>query len=400
MVNTLADVENNNLFNLISQLESALEEIDPGDKPKNTETVDRFVALCKLMIANVNKSDKILIPTFALNEAAAQVQNTINEINNFNANKNLPHITNAINHISNALKSYPFPFNIRSDEEGEGVLSQTVRFSERVVEKLDSNAKSLQNELSALKNNTNSLKQEIQAERERITQGLGSVETQYTEAQAARQSAFESALNEHQDQFDKHLSDTDASLDKFLQENKGRFENESSEILESIEKLKADMEGKRKEILEIYKIVGRDAQIGGYEKTASDARTAAGIWDVLVFLFGIFAISVLIGPSLYLFFQNPSASIDWTQVLSRIPISTVLFFPAGYAIAQARREKKIADSAKEMSLQMAALGPYLSSLPHDLQQKMRALLTQRFFSGGADAPIDLRQVFNESEEDA
>ena len=124
----------------------------------------------------------------------------------------------------------------------------------------------------------------------------------------------------------------------------------------------------------------------------SSVISAANFWDIIVFASMICGLAILIGPSLITYARDGFSELDWTQILSRIPISAVVFAPAGYAGAQARRQKKILDNSKQRQLQLEALGPYLSKLPKQSQEHIRAILTPRFFSSNQDEKFTIEEL--------
>lgn len=397
MPSTLKQVTEHPVFGLRDQLDERIQALYATDQSLSDELSDRCRALASLLTDRITSSDPILIPSTVLENSQGGMQAAINEINNFLGNGNESHIQSAIQHLSSALGSFNSVYRFEDSRSAETFVSEVSKRTVEAIYSLESKVSEVQSELDRKLKEIDELRSRIDVEQQRITNGLGSVENQFTEAQGVRSKAFNDAMSGFDEQFRNELSSTRGELESFLGAQSRKLEERLDAILNAMSELEEDSRLKHQEILALYGLVGRDSQIGGYKEAAQTATDAAKRWDWVTYGFMIFAILALVGPSVVSYAQTGYTDIDWFEVLARFPLSSVLLLPAGYAAAQARRQKKIADTASRNQLHIAALGPYLSTLPEPTQHRIRAILTPRFFYVENPESLDVKQIFEQIE---
>lgn len=393
MAFTAEEVEAHALFSLADQVKDRVEALADDSSDLDVGVFNRLRALVDLMISRIQNSDAILIPINALTQATPHIQNTVNEINAFLNNKNEGHIHNAITQISAALQLYPTTFRIDDNGDYSSALTALSKKSQTLISELEENSHGLSEQLDELDVEVTQIRNAIDAEQTRISDGLGNVETQFTASQGSRSKAFNDALDGFSESLRVQLTDAETRLSEFTKQNKKSFEARANELLEILNKLQLDSEEKHLGILNTYDLVGRNSQIGGYKENAEKAREAGLNWDRIAFGFMIFAILVLVGPSIASYLREGYSPIDWVQILSRFPISTILLVPAAYAGAQSRRHKRAYDTAKRNQLHIAALDPYLVTLPEETRNRIKAFLAPRFFYSDNAETLDIEKLF-------
>lgn len=392
MANTIDEVSNHQLFKTPSRFEKEFKEWNEDNPKVSKERYERLLPLAQLVFENIRKSEVAQIPNFALHEGYPNLNEARGQFSQYISNGNEAHLNEVINRLGLVLKSFPSRYRSNAKAIYSSVITDIAKKSNESLvalqEKIDSNLE----ELNGIAATAEKLKSDIEAERQRISDGLGNVETQFTQAQAARRNSFQEQLDSFSSRSEAELDDAQRNLEDFLETNFESIKEERAERSAQLNDIAQDAALKHSEILTLYGLVGRDAQIGAYAQEASDARSAANFWDIIVFASMICGLAILIGPSLITYARDGFSELDWTQILSRIPISAVVFAPAGYAGAQARRQKKILDNSKQRQLQLEALGPYLSKLPKQSQEHIRAILTPRFFSSNQDEKFTIEEL--------
>lgn len=397
MANKLEDVQNHATFSLRDQLADKLGELKNTQHSLPNEVHDRYEALVRLLLSRISESDPIFIPTAALDRVHPQMQNAVNETNNFISNGNIRHLYSAIAHVSDAIAGFGATYRIETLSSGEDLISSLSNRSREEIASVKAQAKAASTIAEQVSTALTQLQQAIELEKERISSGLGNVERQFTESQSTRSTAFNDAMNSFDAQIRQALVEARDKLEEFVSTNSVAAEDRLGEIVSELEGTRQDSELKHKEILSLYGLVGRDSQIGGYKEAAVSATKAANVWDQVTYTFMVIAILALVGPSIVSYFKSGFTEIKWLEVLARFPLSSVLLLPAGYAAAQARRQKRIADTARRNQLHIAALGPYLSTLPEPTQHRIRAILTPRFFYVENPESLDVQQLFQQIE---
>lgn len=393
MANTIEQIQAHPLFNTVEQLRERIGELHEREDELPEGMLERVTALAELFCSRVENSDSIMIPQASLDQTQKHLHNVLVELNNYISNNNSQHVQNAINNFSSAYQTFPSVFRIEGEDTYDKVLTALSKRAQNQIGKLDAASKKTLGDLDRLETALSETQQAIEAERQKITAGLGNVETQFTESQGSRSKAFNDALDGYSASLRERMNASEAALEKHIEENKSKFASDTQALLDQLDEVKTDSREKHDVILQLYGLVGRDSQIGGYKENAESARRAGILWDRITFFFMVLAILVLVGPSLISYFATGASPIDWTQVLSRFPISTVLLVPAAYAGAQSRRQKKAYDTAKRNQLHIAALGPYLSTLPKTAQDRIRAILAPRFFYADNSETLDIEKLF-------
>ncbi|MDF1679803.1 hypothetical protein [Ponticaulis sp.] len=398
-MDTVKQIAEHPIFPLFESLESSFSELKETIPEAETLRFDRLFALFALLRDNVSGSERNQIPTQSLQNAHQQLSSCKSQINSFNSSRDLGHLSNAQNHLSSALAAFPTKFRSGRKNVYRSVLDEVGDVSQKIIKELRSEIDTNKNTLNELKAETDTLRARITEEQARISAGLGNVETQFTNSQATRSEAFQKLLDEMRISREKVIDAFNDELSEFLKKNRERIESETARRTEKFDEIESDAALKHQAILELYNLVGENSLIGGYVQRAKISERSAVFWDVVAYAFMTLGIIMLVGPSLASYFQSGFTNVDWLQVLARVPTSTVLFAPAAYAIAQARRLKRTAETSRERQLQLAALGPYLSTLPSEVQEKIRAILTPRFFSSNPDEKFALSEIYELIRED-
>ncbi|MEM5516937.1 hypothetical protein WNY37_08240 [Henriciella sp. AS95] len=392
MVYSARDAEKHALFQLMERTSKEFDAWIESEPTIEKNRFDRVVSLFALAKENVVGSDPLQTPTSALVDGHRVLTEAYNEFTNYRSNGSDAHLNQFLDKISQVLRIFPVRYKSNSKAVYQNVIAELSKKSQSILDGLVDSIGGSSSKLAAVTQQAEKLRAEIEAERNRISEGLGNVESQFTSAQATRSQAFQTQLDELAAKRTELISQIESDFDEFFELQTEDIATQKAKRDELLDEIQQDAELKHSGILDIYGIVGRDAQIGGYSQEADNAQAAANFWDRVVFAAMIVAIFILVGPSLISYAQAGFTGIDWMQVLTRLPISTVLFAPAGYAVAQARRQKKIAENARERQLQLAALGPYLSALDAPTQEKIRAILTPRFFSSNKDEKFSIEEI--------
>lgn len=355
--------------------------------------------LFDLLVSNIENSEPGMIPPVSLSESDASINNLISQLNSYKENGNIAHLQKAINLIGISIGHFPRPYNIDNEQDSKRLFSDLSAKNTEIFDETDSQISSIRKELNAVDERANEINSLLDSEKERIQSSLTNFEDQFRESQNSRSASFNSALEKFNESIASATEEVREQTQIFYVTESNKLLSIIDDRLQKADETIDDINEKHSEILKLYGLVGRDAQIGGYKENADQAGKAAKFWDVVAFVSMVIAIAVLVGPSIISYFLSGFSSIDWVQILSRLPLTGVLLLPAGYAAAQARRQKKAYDAAKRNQLHMAALGPYLSTLPQHTRDRIRAMLTPRFFTVDNPETLNVDQLFSALEEE-
>ena len=157
-------IENHQVHSNLQQIKEFLTQIEQYAETQadSLEDYNRLSQIISFICTTLSNTDSNMVPNPTLNNLANQAQKVIQELANYNSNKNRPHLVNANNHADNMLiqvKTLLMPTNL-SDVEGlrESVgnfrksAGQFLRYLEEDFQKLRSQVQELSGKGQELSN--------------------------------------------------------------------------------------------------------------------------------------------------------------------------------------------------------------------------------------------------------
>jgi hypothetical protein len=264
------------------------------------------------------------------------------------------------------------------------------------------------------------LKAQLDAERQKITSQAAEQQKAFADAQESRSSTFsETVLNvqanltrtltDQQGQFSaaqenrnrefttaqtdsqKRFGDLIADYTKRLTDQDGEFTKQrnafASSATEKLSELDEDYRKRAMLILDdvnkhrsdVEKLVGVIGSLGvtsGYQTTANRARTSMWIWQTLT----VAAMCGLIYFAYRAFLPSVQGEFKWESFAARVFLTITVGVLAAYAGAQADRFFHLEKSNRKLSLELAAIDPFIALLPQDEQYKFKLEIGRRSFA--------------------
>lgn len=230
---------------------------------------------------------------------------------------------------------------------------------------------------------------------------LATQQEQFTIGQVARQADFTTASAENQKQFieaaaqrQEAYASVVADYTKKLADQNIEFSNQRELAFQSYQThlatLQGEYEDSAKQILEqvnIHKtevdklvgVIGNTGQTVGYLNTANSAQKSKVTWQWIT----VIALLTLAGGAVYIFTKGAET---WEALASRLLTSLPIIILAAYAANQADKYHLAEKRNRKVALELAAIGPYLASLPPEMQNKFRVDIGERSFGHYDDAP--------------
>lgn len=141
------------------------------------------------------------------------------------------------------------------------------------------------------------------------------------------------------------------------------------------------LESKRDEAARIVQIVGNIGVTGNYQRIAEREGTKADNWRLISFIV-LVAATVFGGYTLLEFSKD---ELKWVTAIVRMLFAFVIASISLYTARESARHRSNADTARRRELELASLGPFIESLPKEMQEEIRKKLTDLYF-GGETAP--------------
>lgn len=205
---------------------------------------------------------------------------------------------------------------------------------------------------------------------------------EFAASQAERAQAFSVVLAEytqtlatHSAELQKLRDSGEATIGEALSTLKVRYEAEATEILETIQT-------RRSEVEKLVGVIGNLGVTSGYQKVANRAQYAVYFWQAMT----VSALAGLIYVAYLIAFSPATTEALFYQGLStRIFLSIAVGVFAAYAAKQAANNMITEAKSRRLALELEALGPFIAPLPTEMQDKFRAELGNRSFGVVDDA---------------
>jgi hypothetical protein len=219
----------------------------------------------------------------------------------------------------------------------------------------------------------------LAAQRQRLDTALDGLQQTFAAAEAERARAHQATLDEHRRETTEAAAAAGAEAHELLQSQVA----DGSKFLKEL--AKAEDEARK-----LVGAIGLKGTSTGYDLYAEQQRKAAN-WmrglavAAFLFAFGIFAYTVLHGDGL--------TSMSWQSVLFRLSGSLALLAAGTYLARESAHHRAEERSARSKQLDLVALNPFISPLPTEEQQAIRAAAAKRLFTNSDSmAPAQSAEV--------
>jgi len=316
-----------------------------------------------------------LISKAALSQLNKALAGAANEIRNFISNKNIAHLTNAVNSVEQtgfpALSQIPILAGEDIGKLANDFASQVQGILKSALEERDRLRKEREDltaRVGELVSQVQKLSETVAKQNADALNVVQAVQTQYAakeqEFVQSSKSASDARLEEH-DQLMKQLKDA-AKADR---------DSLAARALEIV----GAMEKDRDHAKDVLKIIGNIGVTGNYQKTADAETSMANVWRGITVAF--FAVSIGVG----VWALASTHEVDLKLTIARMLFAFLILGATVYTGRESARHRTTADRAKRVELELASLGPFLESLPAEKQSELRAKLTELYFGKEGEA---------------
>lgn len=245
---------------------------------------------------------------------------------------------------------------------------------------LDEKASSVQSEIERVRQSTDSLKSEVNSIQATSAQIVSDQQTAFTNAETERSVAFNALLTEKQKELDTSIDSAKQSVQLKIKET-----------LESVEQDVQSVEDSKSQVEKILEIVGEESLVGNYSKNANKERHDANFWRWVAT--GSFALAILFA---FWFSMSADSSMPWQKIVAKTAIILSLGGLSTYSARQSSEHRRAQRDAETMSLQLAAVKPYLDGVDEPVK---RDELLVKIASDLFGSKPDLASYGKESDDD-
>ncbi len=333
----------------------------------------------------IKKKLSYSISVNGLNNLNSSAEAMIQELNNFVANRNVAHITNAFNQAEQG-------FQIYMDQAIPRGNGEDFSDAETFIESLK---KSYQASLATLNAEKDQLAEQLGNLSASVSTNLSSVSTLQSDIERHRTES-ESAITEISQSYEKLAGD----LEGKFSENMSQWSIEHTAAVGKIDENTIDLVSKistkEAEARGLVQSVGVILTTGTYKLRAQNESSLSDRFRWITI--GLFSVGILIVLSNYIMHVAGSwlgvdyAESPWT-LATRLLTALVVALPALYTARESARHRTNADQATQRELELSTLGPFIELLPDEAKAAIRDRLTERYFGNSVEphkveSPLD------------
>jgi len=403
----------NHLQNLGPAIDNALnrENLDP----QAAEGLSRLKSVLAFTGRRLAGADPFILQFGVVDNLGNQFQAIFNEVQQFTANGNLGHLTNANTNADTAL-THLAQLNVPLTTEDFYAAKEAAEAYRKglnsVLSEVKQSSKKVGSELEALNARASEFGTIIDSEKARLATVSAEAQAKFLADQEARTKDFATAQKDQQTQSTALLSEytqkltlQDAEFTK-QREELARAHQDELEVLKkefavAATKLRDEIDERKKEVEKLVGVIGNLGVTSGYLNTANSARTTVWVWQGVA----VAAMIGLIIMAIIAFLPTQGGEFSWGSFAGRVFISLAFGVLAAYAASQADKYQKVERQNRRLALELEAIGPFISPLPLEKQEEFRLNIGDRSFGhgdglGGLDAksPATLIDVFLHSKE--
>lgn len=403
----------NHLQNLGPAIDNALnrENLDP----QAAEGLSRLKSVLAFTGRRLAGADPFILQFGVVDNLGNQFQAMITEVQNFIANGNLGHLTNA-NANADAALSHLAQLNVPLTTEDFHAAKEAAEAYRKGLNNYLSEAKQsskkVGSELESLSARVSELGAVIDSEKSRLATVSAEAQAKFLADQETRAKDFASTQKDQQthstallSEYTQKLATQDAEFAKQREDiarvHQAELEALKEEFADAAEKLRDEINARKEEVEKLVGVIGTLGVTSGYQNAANGAKITVWVWQVVTVL----AMIGLIGVATYAFLPALGGEFSWGSFAGRVFISLTFGVLAAYAASQADKYQKVERQNRRLALELEAMGPFIAPLSLEKQEEFRLNIGDRSFGhgdglGGLDAksPATLIDVFLHSKE--
>lgn len=363
-----SEFASHNIFEKLNLLEGRVHSPEIAEKI-DLETVDFLKASCSYIRSQIDKSLTVLINGAELTAISTELENSLNQINEFIGDNNAGHITNATNYLYSAIsraKGFPIP------TEGNFSFSALVNDFKLLVEQ---KTKEISKSISEINSSLDSIGGSIKAketELDKISKTIIEKQTLVDALSGGFQTSFDQIKSVESTKFEDLRLRLQTSIDQKVKDI-----DEATKLL--IDRL-AVKEGEAKKLVNV---IGNIGASGNYQQIADSHKKAANVWRWVAVGF----MSILSGILITTIWLASVDTFNWQLVLLRILSALVLSYPATYASRESSKHRKLENINRKAELELASINPFIENLDDQKKQVIKEKLAEKYF-GNKDVSED------------
>lgn len=390
MSHWIEKIENHQAFNELNELKTALElskDLCLKDKTL-TDNWERAMAVVAHSRRTLDQADPLLISTGNLNNISSALQQAKVEINNFIANLNSGHWTNAQAQFDSCLVHLAaVPVQNHNGIEGMRESASAYRRSvAQLFEAIKRDGEGISKTQAELQSRISDSANEILGQKQRLDTAISTFQQQFSEAQQARQSEFSAAEQARtstaqesegirQSAFEEAKKQRDALEKQTAETAKENHTSLITELKSNTNGIVNAIEQQKAHVQKLVGIISNTGMAHGFQTNANKERDEANIWKNVaalsliawIFVGGVF------------FALTYDKDLTFAAVARQLLLSTPFVLLAGFAALQVTRHQKNERQMRQAELEIASIDPFLATLSDEDRNEVKREFANRYF---------------------
>lgn len=405
---------NQDLDNLKKSIKVFSDTIEQQKDNEQLQTLlNRSEIILKTLIRKMEKTQAEFLTNQLFKELNAQIINTSNNVINYLNTRNEDYKLQANSCIDAIVNIMPrLCFNDK--ETINESLSVTVGNYKKTLSNLQAKIKDYETNIA---DNTEKIKQL----NDKITQQqniINGFSQQFNDSQLKNNTAFTEKITEfneknidNQEKIKTDWNNTKHSIkkeweeitevaDKYAAQKKeewtsikneydGNFDNLRNNLTDKANTTLTEIKKRKQEIEQLYGLVGKTVSCGEYKKYA-DGETAIIWWLYIIAFIIMLIISCFMAFITYQDFKI-NQTINWLNMLARLPIALILYAPAFYLAMEAKKRHNHQMELRDFEIKISSIDPYLKNI--DLVESEREIEENNEKVSAKDIKLELAKEF-------
>lgn len=372
-----------NVFEKLTQLNQAL-SVEESNKDFGIENYLFLQSAFEFIKDRLKLTIPALTQEAELSALSTEIESGTAQINAYLGNKNIGHITNAVNNLTSALnrvRNLPLLLS-KGDFDFSKAIASFQSTVENAYMNLESEKNKLQDQLKATEADLtaknallSNLQQQIAAKETEIQNVLVKYTSDFEAIKTNNNTTFESEKKKFNDAIDLDRKLYKEQFDAVSGENQKVFEGQTKKLETDSENVINKLNAKLSEANKIVNIVGNVGVTGNYQNIANEHRRSADNFRMIALAFMILMSGLLIWSIIEL----SHGEFDLYRSLVRILAAAVLTYPAVYAARESSKHRKLETQNRKLELELASIGPFIELLSEDKKQVIKEDLVKKYF---------------------
>ncbi len=349
------------LITPIAKLKETLEKVQLNDQ--NTAIYERLKSIIPILESRVNGIGAIVCNPMYLSNIKAHldaIQYCVNKDILSQSSHNIDDVSGLIDNIISQLIYIPDVNKMATKQSLNQIIDSYKRQNENVIAQVNSEKKTLEDEVLTLKQQVDELKKQITEKENELNSLLDNFKQQFETDQKIRNNAFHSKQNRIVSEWDaagqrysEQIKASEEEIQKRFNEKYIALDNQTKEII-------SELETRRDEINKIYGLVGDVVSCGEYKKYAEEEHKKAN--NLFWISFGLFCMASIVMIAALIVEMRSEGEFSWWTVLTRLPIALVVLLPAFYTAIEARKRRNQEILLRDFEIKIANVDPYLKNI--------------------------------------